>query len=56
VIYNVKCRCGWFLARAAPVMGNHGVENVEGDCKRHGHVIAESWDIIDAEERDASKG
>ena len=50
VLYDVRCRCGWFLANAAPVMSSHGVSSVEGDCKRHGHVTAGSWDIIDRAE------
>jgi hypothetical protein len=47
VLFDVRCKCGWFLAKAAPVMGRNGVHDVEGDCKRHGHVTAESWNIID---------
>jgi hypothetical protein len=53
VLYNVRCRCGWFLAKATPLMSEYGVRDVEGICKRHGKVIAESWDIIDARELSA---
>jgi hypothetical protein len=54
VLHSVRCRCGWFLAKAEPIPVNHemgfGIGSVEGECKRHGHVTAESWDIIDAAE------
>lgn len=50
VLFDVHCRCGWFLAKASPVMGEHGVHGVEGECRRHGHVTAETWNIIDAGE------
>jgi len=48
-IIDPKCRCGWFLKDAAPVMGRSGVERVEGVCKRHGEVVAATWDIQDRE-------
>jgi hypothetical protein len=47
VLYNVRCQCGWYLAKAEPVMRGSGIGDVEGDCKRHGHVTAASWDVID---------
>ena len=50
VLFDVHCRCGWFLAKAEPVMGESGINAVEGDCKRHGHVKAETWNVIDAGE------
>lgn len=50
VLFDVRCHCGWFLAKAAPVMSEHGIDAVEGDCKRHGHITAESWNVIDAGE------
>ena len=48
-IIDPKCRCGWFLSAAEPFMGRTGVERVEGRCKRHGVVTAETWDICDVE-------
>lgn len=54
VLYSVRCKCGRFLAKAEPILLYHdqgfGVGTVEGECKQHGHVTAESWDIIDAGE------
>jgi hypothetical protein len=50
VLYGVRCRCGWFLAKAEPIMCSGGINAVEGECKRHGHVTAETWDVIDADD------
>lgn len=46
-IIDPKCRCGWFLSDAVPIMGRTGVCGVEGTCKRHGEVDAATWDICD---------
>jgi hypothetical protein len=48
-LFDVKCKCGWYLADAEPVMGRNGVAGAEGICKRHGKVAAETWDLCDLE-------
>ena len=53
ILFDVRCKCGWFLAKAEPIMRQDwiggGVNGVKGICKHHGEVEAESWDITDAE-------